>query len=86
MNNKTFQIIHIQQDTPYQQALTLQEEMVAKVVAGETFGALFMCEHAPVYTCGTSTQIESDYIAATTFLLLKVAVVGALPTTARANG
>lgn len=62
MNNKTFQIIRIQQDTPYQQALTLQEEMVAKVVAGETFGALFMCEHAPVYTCGTSTQLNADYI------------------------
>lgn len=71
MQEPNYEIIHLNQETPYEEALNMQENMVATVVSGEKYGALFICEHAPVYTCGTSTQIESDYIGGNNIPLVK---------------
>jgi len=68
---KNFKTIHLDQQTSYEEALAVQERMVASVVNGEENGALFICEHAPVYTCGTSTQIESDYIGGNNIPVVK---------------
>lgn len=71
MQKNSLNIIHLQQDTSYEDALAMQESVVAQVVNGEVPNTLFICEHAPVYTCGTSTQIESDYIGGNNIPVIK---------------
>lgn len=62
MQAPNLKLINIGQDTPYTNVLAMQEAMVEKVISSEESGALFICEHAPIYTCGTSTQMSADYI------------------------
>ena len=54
-------IKHITKHTSYEEALTLQEEAVAEVISGGE-NTLFFVEHSPVYTCGTSANIDRDFI------------------------
>lgn len=71
MQATNLKIIHLTTATPYEEALVLQENMVQKVIHGDEQQALFMCEHAPVYTCGTSTQIETDYLGGNNIPVVK---------------
>lgn len=68
---ENFKVIHLNQNTSYEDALAMQETMVNQVVNGAEKGALFICEHAPVYTCGTSTKLESDYIGGNNIPVVK---------------
>lgn len=71
MQATNFKIIHLTPSTPYEEALSMQENMVQMVINGDEKQALFVCEHAPVYTCGTSTQIEADYIGGNNIPVVK---------------
>jgi lipoyl(octanoyl) transferase len=53
--------IFIGQDTPYLSALALQEQAVARLLDGTGGQVAYFCEHAPVYTAGTSAP-EAEYI------------------------
>lgn len=55
-------IEYISPKTSYEDALEMQESRVAKVIEGTEKETLFMVEHAPVYTCGTSADIEKDVL------------------------
>lgn len=48
--------------TGYDAALTFMEERVAAIVAGEAPECIWLLEHPPLYTAGTSAK-ESDLIA-----------------------
>jgi lipoyl(octanoyl) transferase len=41
---------------PYEEALTFMEERVAKIASGEAQEAIWLLEHPPLYTAGTSAQ------------------------------
>ena len=41
---------------PYEEALTFMEERVAKIASGEAEEAIWLLEHPPLYTAGTSAQ------------------------------
>lgn len=48
---------------PYAEALTLQEEQVRKIRAGEEAEALYLLEHEPVYTIGRTRDQSSLLLA-----------------------
>ena len=50
----------INSDKPYAEVTSYQEELVAKVLAGDEESILF-CEHSPVYTLGSSAK-QSDVL------------------------
>ncbi len=41
---------------PYEEALTFMEDRVAKIASGEAQEAIWLLEHPPLYTAGTSAQ------------------------------
>ncbi len=41
---------------PYEEALTFMEDRVAKIASGEAQEAIWLIEHPPLYTAGTSAQ------------------------------
>lgn len=41
---------------PYEEALTFMEERVVKIASGEAEEAIWLLEHPPLYTAGTSAQ------------------------------
>ncbi len=41
---------------PYEEALTFMEDRVAKIASGEAEEAIWLLEHPPLYTAGTSAQ------------------------------
>lgn len=43
---------------PYETALAAMEERVARIAAGEAPEAVWLLEHPPIYTAGTSARIE----------------------------
>jgi lipoyl(octanoyl) transferase len=53
-------ITYISAEKPYADVVALQEKLVADVIGGEEEQLLF-CEHAPVYTLGSSAK-ESDVL------------------------
>lgn len=50
-----FKVEYISQSVPYADACQMQEDKVAEVLAGAP-ETLFLAEHAPVYTCGSSFE------------------------------
>ena len=62
---------HINSDINYKEALELQEKMVAQVIGGLSSEHLFICEHSPIYTCGTSADVEKEIIQKTDIQILK---------------
>ena len=43
---------------PYEEALTFMEDRVAKIASGEAQEAIWLLEHPPLYTAGTSAQSD----------------------------
>ncbi|WYB27977.1 lipoyl(octanoyl) transferase LipB [Thioclava sp. GXIMD4215] len=48
--------IHADQPVPYEEALAFMEARVAAIHAGEAEEAIWLLEHPPLYTAGTSAQ------------------------------
>tara|TARA_R110000868_G_scaffold190862_2_gene434936 strand:+ start:2986 stop:3627 length:642 start_codon:yes stop_codon:yes gene_type:complete len=71
MQAPSLKIIYKTPETPYEAVTELQETIVAKVVALEECDTLIFCEHAPIYTCGTSTQLKKDYIGGNNVPVIK---------------
>ncbi|MBI1362688.1 MAG: lipoyl(octanoyl) transferase LipB [Proteobacteria bacterium] len=62
--------IFIGQDVPYLEALSMQEQAVAGLLSGTAGQTAFFCEHAPVYTAGTSAPV-GDYIGGLNIPVIK---------------
>lgn len=43
---------------PYEEALSFMEDRVAKIASGEAAEAIWLLEHPPLYTAGTSAQSD----------------------------
>ncbi|MFT7433899.1 MAG: lipoyl(octanoyl) transferase [Alphaproteobacteria bacterium] len=72
MQETNVKIEYIAQNTPYQDVVARQEACVADVVQGRTGNTLLFCEHPPIYTCGTSTSMENDYIGGNKIPVIKI--------------
>lgn len=48
-------------DVPYTACVARQEQQVADILDGKSTEAVFFCEHAPVYTAGSSAS-EADHL------------------------
>lgn len=57
MNDK-IDIINISTETPYSQVIEMQEDYVAKIAKEDHKEVLILCEHAPIYTAGTSANLS----------------------------
>jgi len=78
MNNKfehnmqaQVNIKYISADMPYAEATALQEELVQNIIEHTGPETLIFCEHAPVYTAGTSANIEKDHLGNNDIPLIK---------------
>jgi lipoyl(octanoyl) transferase len=56
------EILHIDSAISYSDALALQENRLADIIDNRLGEALFICEHSPIYTCGSSADMAADYI------------------------
>lgn len=56
--NEKIEIIKASTDIPYAQVIEMQEDYVAKIAKENHKEILILCEHAPVYTAGTSADFE----------------------------
>lgn len=71
MQETNLKIIYITPDIPYNDVVELQENTVRTVVERTANNTLIYCEHAAVYTCGTSTEIKTDYIGGNNIPIIK---------------
>lgn len=67
---KTVQTSFVDFNTSYEDVLRLQEEVVAKVIDGAPEQLMFV-EHPPLYTAGTSANIETDVLGTYNFPVIK---------------
>lgn len=55
-------VVNFSPSSAYEDVLTMQEETVKNIVDNKSSETLFIGEHAPVYTCGSSGNAEDDVL------------------------
>ena len=69
---------------PYEEALAFMEARVADISAGTASECIWLLEHPPLYTAGTSAKRE-DLVAPTASPFMKPDVAGSIPIMVQAN-
>ena len=65
------EVIHLSPETAYKASLEIQEKKVNDVFTKKSTNTLYFCEHSPIYTCGTSTNISVDYTGGNNIPVIK---------------